>query len=189
MNELIVKLPATAPEIYAALVHAPRTVNSALVPLSACRQAVTDLNSALEPCNDDGAIKAAQLLVGSYPRHAIADPEIYARAIKSVLAKYPHAIAMAAIDNLTLKCKWVPTRAEVYEECEALTVPVREALASARWMAKEHGRRREEAENDAAIEASKARFRAEHGGKSPLEVLGPMFSAEEPATTTKETEE
>jgi len=184
MNSLVVKLPATLPETYIALVGAPRTVNSALVPLEACRQAIADLNAALEPCADGDALKVTELLLGSYPRHAVADPEIYTRAMKSVLARYPRSIGFAAVDALTLKCKFMPTRAELREELEALAEPVRLALASARWMAKEHARRQAEADNERAIEASKAAFREKHGGKSPLEVLGPMFSAEEPTTTT-----
>ena len=186
MNSLVVKLPATAPETYHALVGAPRTVNSALVPLEACRQAIADLAAALEPCADGDAIKVTELLLGSYPRHAVADPEIYTRAMKSVLARYPRSLGFAAVDNLTLKCKFMPTRAELAEELEALADPVRQALASARWMAKEHQRRRDEAANEAAIEEGKRRFREKHGGKSPLEVLGPMFSAEEPKSTTTE---
>lgn len=189
MNSLVVKLPGTSPDIYRALVGAPRTVNSALVPLEACRQAVTDLSTAVEPCGDVQALKATELLVGSYSQHKAANPEIYARSIRSVFARYPHAVCMAAIDSLTLRLRWFPERADVFEECERHMKPMLEALSSARWMAGEHARRREEAENDAAIEASKAAFREKHGGKSPLEVLGPMFSAEEPkSTTTKETE-
>jgi hypothetical protein len=187
MNSVIVKLPTTSSETFVALLNAPRTSNGALVPLDACRQAVADLTAAVEPCGDTQALKATELLVGSYSQHKAANPEIYARAIRSVFARYPHAVCMAAVDSLTLRLRWFPERADVFEECERHMKPLLEALSSARWMAGEHARRREEAENDAAIEASKAAFREKHGGKSPLEVLGPMFSAEEPATTKDET--
>lgn len=172
---------------FATLLAAPRTINTALLPLDTVKSAIAALNTALEPIgNTDEAVKVTALLVGSYPRHAVDDPEIYTRAIKSVFAKHPRAAAMAAIDALTLRLKFIPTRAEVSEELERLTKPINDALASARWMAKEHARRADEAANERAIEASKAAFREKHGGKSVLEVLsdgGIKFAADEPNKT------
>lgn len=181
MTSLALTVPSLTDEQFSTLVTLPRTANTQLIPLDVARQALAEMASMLEPSTNDDAVRVTALLIGSYPKHSIDDPEIYTRAMKSVLAKYPRAIGFAAVDALTLRCKFIPTRAELFEELERQVKPLREAQASARWVAKEHARRQAEADNERTIEASKAAFREKHGGKSPLEVLGAKFSAEEPA--------
>lgn len=185
-TSLALTVPSLSSDQFLELTTLARTSNSPLIPIDTVRQALVEMASMLEPATNDDAVKITALLIGSYPRHVVDDPEIYTRAMKSVMAKYPRAVGFAAVDALTLKCKFIPTRAELFEELERQVKPLREAQASARWMANEHARRKAEAENERAIEASKAAFRAKHGGKSPLEVLGAKFSAEEPKSTTTE---
>ena len=180
-NSLALRVPSLADGQFDALIGASRAINSALLPVDVVHQAAIELAAALEPAVNDDAVKITALLIGSYPKHAVDDPDIYTRAMKSVVAEYPRAVGFAAVDALTRKCKFIPTRAELFEELERQVAPLRQAKASADWMAREHDRRAQLEREEREIEEGKRRFREAHGGKSPLEVLGARFSAEEPA--------
>lgn len=69
------------------------------------------------------AKKQARLLLGCYRTGDANDPEVYVAAVVAVLSKYPmHVMRMACDpnDGLPSKIKWLPTIAEVSEECRRL---------------------------------------------------------------------
>ena len=142
-----------------------------LIPRAELPPIIAGLDEATHPANMDQAKRAAEVLLGSYPRHAVDDPEIYSRGIVSVLNRFPSHVGAKAVDNLTLKSKFLPTRAELNEQCEAIMGEINAARAIARRMVEEHDRRENEQREQAEREASRKAFRDKHGDKTPLEVL------------------
>jgi hypothetical protein len=67
-------------------------------------------------CGIETATKLARVLIGSYPKEPH-EPEVYTRAIISVLAEQPLEIAKKAVDRVTRALKFLPTRADI---CEAI---------------------------------------------------------------------
>ena len=142
-----------------------------LVPDSDVRAVQADLDRAIQPCSETDAAKIAGLLVGSYPKHLIAEPEIYTRAMVSLLAEYPASVGARAVDIVTRKCKFMPTRAEVCEELDALMRKLQWAKFVADRTSAERDRRKQEIREGVEREAARRMFREKHGGKSPLDVL------------------
>lgn len=152
-----------------------------MIPIDRCDVVARELAQACRPMPKDKAAEMAQILVGSYPRHAVDAPEIYARAIVSLLVEYPAKIASAAIDRVTRSCKFIPTRAEVFDALEMQMAPLRALEVRARTM-----RQRIEAaralEESAAIEAQRVkefaeRFANENGGLTPLAFISQQLGA------------
>lgn len=148
-----------------------RAESMALIPLAELPVIIAGLDEATQPAQIEQAKRAAEILLGSYPRHAVDDPEIYSRGIVSVLNKFPAYIGAKAVDNLTLKSKFLPTRAELNEQCEAIMGELNAARAIARRMVQEHERRDQEQRDDAQRKANRKAFRDKHGDKTPMEVL------------------
>jgi len=148
-----------------------RMESMALIAKSELPAIITGLDEITQPANVEQAKRAAEILLGSYPRHAVDDPEIYSRGIVSVLNKFPAHIGAKAVDNLTLKSKFLPTRAELNEHCEAIMGELNAARAIARRMLEEHDRREKEQREEAERAKSRQAFRDKHGDKSPMEVL------------------
>lgn len=149
----------------------PNLQKAALVPLEALPQLQAEVRGALAPCPRDRSTSAVRLLLGTYARHDIADVDIWTRAMVSAFERYPASIAYQAVNNLTDRLKWVPVKADVIEELEKLVAPIRALEALTAAMEREHTRREEDKRMNAMIEADRKRFREEHGGKSPLEVI------------------
>lgn len=142
-----------------------------LIPRSELPSIISGLDEATEPANMDQAKRAAEVLLGSYPRHTVDDPKIYSRGMVSVLNKFPAHVGAKAVDKLTLKSKFLPTRAEINEQCEAIMGEINAARAIARRMMEEHDRREEEQRKQAERAANRKAFRDKHGDKSPMDVL------------------
>lgn len=133
-----------------------------------------ELDAAMKPATLGQAAQVAKLLVGSYPRHAIAEPEIYAVAMATLLSDYPADVGADAVDALTRKCKFMPTRAELAEELDAIMGRLRWAQFIAEQTERERKRREDEAATAARVANERAAFLVKHGGKSPLQVLADM---------------
>ena len=67
-------------------------------------------------CGIETATKLARVLLGSYPKEPH-EPEIYTRAVVSVLAEQPPDIARQAVDRVTRELRFLPTRADI---CSAI---------------------------------------------------------------------
>lgn len=73
------------------------------------------------------AAVAAKTLLGCYRNGDASDPDIYVRAVTSVLAEYPSEVIRDVCDprfGLPAKSKWLPTVSEVKEACEDAMAPV-----------------------------------------------------------------
>lgn len=77
-------------------------------------------------CGVETATKLARVLLGSYPREPH-EPEIYTRAIVSVLAEQPLEIAKKAVDVVTRRLQFLPTRADL---CTAIDEIIKERNAN-----------------------------------------------------------
>lgn len=64
-----------------------------------------------------------ELLVGCYRTGEAANPEVYTAALATVLSEYPEAVVLRVTDprtGLPGRAQWLPTVAEVKQECERL---------------------------------------------------------------------
>lgn len=66
------------------------------------------------------AMNSAELLVRAYPRRMVDDPEVYVQMMVFTFMLYPVEIHMQAIERLTAKLKFIPTRAELIEVCDEI---------------------------------------------------------------------
>jgi len=123
-------------------------VNEPLPPIEICR-AVIDAPR-IAPAGNEAATKLFKILLGSYPERKVNDPEIYARAIVSILAEHSVAIGAKAIDRLTRRSKFYPTRAELAEACADLAGEDNRRRAVAGAMLRAHHRRADEERSRAA---------------------------------------
>jgi hypothetical protein len=133
-----------------------------------------DLEAAHVPASLEQAKEQAEILVGSYPKHAVDDPQIYARGIVSLLCEYPRAISSKAIDRVTRVCKWVPTRAELYEALEKEMTELRRARFYVKTQISAAQHLVEYQAEQERLRIDRENFRLKHGDKSPLQVLAEM---------------
>ena len=125
----------------------------------------------LTPCDDPAAaVRNARSMLGMYPGARAADEEQYIRGIAGALAMFPRRVQGEAINRVTLTCKWTPTRAEVYEACEAICSRLRVAHRMATMLMDEQRRRDEKHARTMLVESERRKFRAKYGDKSPLHV-------------------
>ena len=140
---------------------------------------VEDLNAviaSIEPvlsqrCDQSGAAKLAEFLLGCYPRNDVDNPEIYSRGIVSVLMKFPPSVGAQAVDQVTLETKFVPRRSEVYEACEAQLAKIKTTLILSKRMLEEHENRKKAKAEAEELAANRKAFREKHGDKSIIQVL------------------
>ncbi len=100
------------------------------------------------------AAKLTHILIGSYPERKIFDREVYSRAIISVFMEHPFETGHKAVDRLTRKLKFLPTRADVVEElCEI--EEERQALRTSAAMEERWHQQRLEAKREAEREAER----------------------------------
>jgi hypothetical protein len=130
-----------------------------------------ELAVAMLPANETIAAEFGKKLVGSYPRHSVDDPQTYAEAIVSIFREYPPAIGARAIDAITRRSSFIPTRAELVKECEALMGQLKWAAFVVEHMEDERRRRQRVRDEAAKLEQQRAAFLQKHNGKSPLDVL------------------
>lgn len=97
------------------------------------------------------AAKRARLLFGCYRKGDANDPETYVAAITAVLSRYEESVIRAVTHpakGLPIRTNFLPTVKEVFEACEALDEPRREAEARKKRIEKQLAEREEsEAKN------------------------------------------
>ena len=94
------------------------------------------------------AAKLAHILIGSYPKREFHDAKVYSRAIVSVFMEHLFEVGHKAVDNITRRLKFLPTRADVVEElCEI--EKERQALRTSAAMEERWRQRRLEAKREA----------------------------------------
>lgn len=98
-------------------------------------QSQPDQNVSSRYCDRSIATERATILLGCYRTGAANDPEIYVRAIVSVLMRYPEQVVNAVTEpatGLPSRLKWLPAVAELVEACEAEMAPIYRAERAAR---------------------------------------------------------
>lgn len=101
-----------------------REVVDRKIPTPALPALSAEAERALAPCGPQMGAQIARILVGSYPSRQVHDPAMFARAIASIFAEFPHEIGKRAVDALTRRSKFLPTRAEVLEACREAAEPI-----------------------------------------------------------------
>lgn len=114
-------------------------------------------------CGNEAGAKLAKVLIGSYPKEPH-EPEVYTRAIVSVLAEQPIEIAKEAVDRVTRKLKFLPTRADVCEAIEAVNTEIRRRSIEDRARLEMCRQREQWDRDDAVLAADRKRVR---------DILGP----------------
>ena len=115
-----------------------------LIPVSDCRQIISELDGLLIPAGTKTATRQAEILIGSYPAREMADPTIFIKGIASIFSETPKDIGQVAVDQLTRACKWLPTRSEVAMVCGDMVNARRAALRIAYDQLEEHRKRGKE---------------------------------------------
>lgn len=146
-----------------------------LLPVQVLRVISQDMQNCLQPCDHDQAVRFAQVLMGSYPNHKVADPETYTRAIVSVLAEHSKFVCSKAVDAITRTSEFLPSRAKVVAACRDVSQPLKEYQALAEAQMREHVRRERQAVVDYARALDREEFRKKHSDKSPTAVLADVM--------------
>lgn len=121
-----------------------------LIPPATARAIVAELTSTAPPARPGEAARLSALLIGSYPNAQPPEPEIYASQVEAVFRMFPADLGAQAVDVLTLKLKFPPSRAEVYEAVASLAAKRMAGARTAQAHIAEHARRaREEADRRA----------------------------------------
>lgn len=106
-------------------------IGKAALNVTQSRQHLTDTSRALSEKRAE-TTKQARLLLGCYRTGDANDPEVYTAGVIAVLSTYPMEVVRLVCDprsGLPSKVKWLPTIAEVRDECEAWHGPMRRAAA------------------------------------------------------------
>ncbi|MEG9884804.1 MAG: hypothetical protein V6Z86_09390 [Hyphomicrobiales bacterium] len=162
-----------------------------LIPENDCRAIIKEVEAAMMPTSEDTAKAQGRVLVGSYPARAVNDYDVYIRAITSILMEYPADIGRSAIDELTRRLKWLPTRADVYEECEKHMRERKYIRDVAIAHLEGHEKRRKAAEEDERLKREHKAFRQKWGDawdawlKIPLHQRPPFDQWKEKMTQAK----
>lgn len=156
---------------YATALKSSSGPSTELIPAAVLPVVIAELEAALQPTTPERAVNWARHLIGCFPHFKAHDPEVYVRGISSLFAETPEDLCREGVDRASRTFKFPPSRAEVHELLEGLRAARHRQLALARWMEREHGRRRAELEDAERVKADRARFRAKHGDRSPLDVI------------------
>ena len=112
-----------------------------LIPAEELGRCIAELEAALVPAAPATVARLAATLVGSYPGREVTEPEIYARALTSIFAEHSLDIGRQAIEVITRKLRFLPTRADAHEALTVLTKNREGPLRVARQMALERDAR------------------------------------------------
>jgi len=108
-----------------------KTLGEAALVATASRQHLQDTQRALSEKRLE-TTKHARLLLGCFRTGDANDPEVYTAGVIAVLSSYPMEVVRLVCDprsGLPSKVKWLPTIAEIRDECEAWHAPMRRAVA------------------------------------------------------------
>lgn len=125
--------------------------HSQLLPVSSCQAVLSELAAPKPNASQDESAQMGKMLVGCYPQRLPEDLPTYALAIQTAFAMFPAEIGWEAANDVTLKCKFMPSRAEVFEALQAASARRTLAIYRARSVLLEHARRKTEAEREAKI--------------------------------------
>lgn len=174
MNDLAIIDQRHAPEMakHASIFDA-QTFNdkTPLPPIRALHAMRREVELLLTPMGDNGTVTLAKMLLGSYVRAKVDDPEIYLRSIVSVLADTPKDIAVKAVDEITKHRKYLPNRAEVFEVVDRMLKHRRGQKSLIMAMVREQERRAVVEAQEAEIEAGREEFQAKYGGKTGEQIV------------------
>jgi hypothetical protein len=133
-----------------------------LIPVPQCQLVISEIEHSLSvlPNRQEEqdmlrVAKQTRKLIGSYPAREVQDAEVYADAISSVFWKYPPDIGWLAIDIITSRLRFLPTRADLFQVMEELVSKRRGIAARAKLILVEHERRKTEADERKASEDRK----------------------------------
>lgn len=127
-------------------------------------QAVNSLPArAIPPMGLAKAAQQVKILVGSYPREPH-DAPTYIAAMTQVVSEYPESVGREAIDRLTRRCKFAPTRAEMLEVLEEVKSHGRQDRSS--HIDEVAAQRKRQAEKDAVLRADRERLETTLGPSS-----------------------
>lgn len=118
-----------------------------LIPADECRAIVAELTASLELRADEHtAAKLTAALVGGYPHARPPEPAVYQRAIESVFRMFPADLGRQAVDVISLRLRFLPSRADVYDVLANLAAKRRIAIRRATAHLAEAARRAAEEE-------------------------------------------
>jgi hypothetical protein len=110
-----------------------------LIPVPQCQLVISEIEHSLSvlPNRQEEqdmlrVAKQTRKLIGSYPAREVQDAEVYADAISSVFWKYPPDIGWLAIDIITSRLRFLPTRADLFQVMEELVSKRRGIAARAK---------------------------------------------------------
>lgn len=125
---------------------------------------LTVYDDVTRPCSGPQARSFVAVMVGRYPKSQTDDPEAYADGVVSIIVSMPPDLAHEVVDHLTLTCKFLPTRAEVYEAAKLFVTKRFALLYRARYALRQLEENRE-AEEHARIVARDKAERASWGNE------------------------
>lgn len=140
---------------------APRlSEHTALIPAEDCNQVIAAIADNSAPASLDEAAMLGRRLVGSYPAREVSDGETFASGIAAIFAEFSVSIGKRVVHpvhGLPGRLKFFPTMAEIKEALEFEQRRRCTIAATARWMLKEHQRRKAEAAREAALPSPERR--------------------------------
>src|SRR5271169_7258112 len=86
--------------------------------------------SNMQPIGTKAAMKAAQRLCGYFLQSAATDPQIFITGLVQLFSSYPLTTieaVLSPISGIPAKHKFMPSIAEIHEECEDRYSPIRDA--------------------------------------------------------------
>jgi hypothetical protein len=135
-----------------------------MIPRDKCNAILAELEAASFPATKAQAAAAATFLIGAYRATDLNDPRIFTRILAATLQEYPAAVAIAAVDRLTRTSRWLPSRAELIDACQALRI---ELLDYPRHVAKKHLEEHAEIERQREDRKRWLAWRAERYDQNP----------------------
>ncbi len=112
--------------------------------------------------SEDYARQLVTVLIESYPQTPSENPGIYLEAMISELQEFPPDIARDGVRNVRRSVKFLPSIAEVYQECWQLLDDRKGLQGMADEMDEHWYRISKKKENEEAAEATRAKWKADH---------------------------
>jgi hypothetical protein len=112
--------------------------NDRLIPRQSCQAIIAEIDAANMPAIKPIAARLTKLLLGAWPSRELNDPEIFTSILSLTFGAYPGDVGLAAVDALTRKSKWLPTRCDLIEALDEAMVPRQYAVHVVRQHLKRH---------------------------------------------------
>lgn len=129
------------------------TMNETLISPTSCRSILDNVTLG-QPASLEQAKRCAEILISTYPRNSTDQPEVYARAVISILQEHAPDIGAEAVDAVTRERYTIPSRADLNRACLKISSDRSAARATAERHLIEHERRSAEEDRRAEAEAS-----------------------------------